>query len=703
MKKQKRSAFNQTQANKKITEVQSSKSLPRTLMIICALFAFALYANTLVNEFTVDDDMVIMKNDFTTQGISALPKIFSTAYRAGYTDRNEGLYRPLSVAMFAAEWELAGKNPFLYHLLNVLLYVITAVVLFLTLKLMLEGKNLLLPFLIALLFIAHPVHTEVIANVKSGDEVLAFLFSMLTIYFSLKFVGTERKKFMLMSMLCFFLALLSKESAVTIVALVPLTLYFFKTPVKKQWSSIAIGLVLPLIIYFIIRYSVLKGITNFSEILLINNSLAAAQNDFAIRTATAIYILGRYVLLLFIPHPLSYDYSFNSVPLVSFSDARALISLLIFIALAFIAVKGIKKKNPVAFGIFFFAISIALVSNIIILIEATMAERFLYMPSLGFCIAIVFFTTKILKVNHSTVACAGVIDLVKKNYRMSLIFGVVLILFSIKTFSRNFVWKDNFTLLQHDIKTNPNSARILYSIGSTYIFEKGLSEVDSNKQKQDYRQGIGYLQKGLDILPEYGDAWFNMGLAYNYLEDYKNAAPSFDKGFEHTTKPSQQHYIGAGIAYGEMKEYPKSFSCFNRVFETNDTCYDASNNLGMFYSRIGKYDSSILLLTKAINLKPNLGKPYYNMGNTYAYKGDYITAIEWYNKAIANEPKLSVAYVNMGNSYGALKEYPKALEAFQKVLQFDPENEQARYNTGVTYMIMGDTTRARQFLPPKNN
>ena len=140
------------------------------LMVICGACAFILYANTLTHDYAVDDQTAIIQNKLTQQGVSALPTIFTSAYRAGVDDRPEGLYRPLSIALFAIEWQLSGGDPRLGHWVNVLLYVVTAFMLFLALTLFLDKHNILLPFIATLLFVTHPIHTEVVANIKSRDE-----------------------------------------------------------------------------------------------------------------------------------------------------------------------------------------------------------------------------------------------------------------------------------------------------------------------------------------------------------------------------------------------------------------------------------------------------------------------------------------------------------------------------------------------------
>ncbi|HYV90952.1 MAG TPA: tetratricopeptide repeat protein [Chitinophagales bacterium] len=683
------------------TRPSSERTLSRLLMIMCALFAFALYANTLSGKFTVDDDLVISKNKFTHEGISALPKILTTSYRAGFYDRKEGLYRPLSVALFAVEWQLAPENPFVFHLVNVLLYALTAAVLFLFLRDLLQGKNLILPFLLTILFAAHPVHTEVVANVKSGDEVLAFLFSILSLWFVLKFVKSTRMVTMVLAGFFYMLAVLSKETAITMVIVAPLMLYFFSNPKRNQWIITSAFLVSLVVIYFVIRTSVLKGISNLSSVELINNSLVSAGDDLMKREATAIYMLGKYILLLFFPVTLCYDYSYNTIPIVSFSDVQALLSLVVIIALAVIAMRGIRKKDPVSFGILFFGITIGIVTNIFFLIESTFAERFLYMPSFGFCIAIVFLFAKLFKIQEKKIDYTGFTDLLKRNRSLSLFFSIVIILFSVKTFSRNLNWRSNLILLTHDVMTHPNSARIQYSMGSTYIFELAEKEKDADRKKELLQKGINHLQEGIKLIPYYGDAWFNQGYAYSGLGDYKDAVHSFDEWLAHSEKADVSKFISAGLGYAGNNDFTKAIAMFDSAIARNDTSFDAYNNKGMFESRTGQYESAVINLKKAIQLKPNQAEAYYNLGNNYAYQQNYSVAIEYYKQALERNPQFEIAMENMGNSYAASKQYDEALKTYQKILEINPNNQQARTNMGITYRILGDSAKAREFLPNK--
>ncbi len=153
-------------------------SIRRIMMLFIAGLAFLVYSNTLDHKYVLDDFGVIPENNITKKGVSGLPEIFSTTYRAGTNLIDNTLYRPLSKAMFAIEWQIAPNTPALSHWMNVIFFALTCVVLFSILTLCLNG-NLLIPFIASMLFAAHPIHTEVVANIKSRDEIMCLLLCLL--------------------------------------------------------------------------------------------------------------------------------------------------------------------------------------------------------------------------------------------------------------------------------------------------------------------------------------------------------------------------------------------------------------------------------------------------------------------------------------------------------------------------------------------
>ena len=204
-----------------VNQVQGKKNLPLWFALGCAVLAFLLYANTLGFSYVLDDFSLIKENLLTQKGISGLPEIFKSSYRSGYYLPDNDLYRPLSKAMFAIEWELAPNSPELSHWVNVLIYASIGFLLY-RLLFSITNNNTWLSLVIALLFITHPLHTEVVSNIKSRDELLSFLFFLLMSLASLKYLSGERWWYLVGTGLSFALALLSKESSIVFAVAVPL-------------------------------------------------------------------------------------------------------------------------------------------------------------------------------------------------------------------------------------------------------------------------------------------------------------------------------------------------------------------------------------------------------------------------------------------------------------------------------------------------
>lgn len=181
---------------------RSENSLKRVLMLIIALFTFLVYSNTLDHKYVLDDFGLIPENLVTKKGFTALPEIFSSTYRAGANLVDNSLYRPLSKAMFAIEWQLAPDAPALSHWMNVVFFALGCLVLFRVISLCFKG-NYFIAFMATMLFAAHPIHTEVVANIKSRDEIMCLLFCLLATWATLKYSANRKTRYLFISGIVF--------------------------------------------------------------------------------------------------------------------------------------------------------------------------------------------------------------------------------------------------------------------------------------------------------------------------------------------------------------------------------------------------------------------------------------------------------------------------------------------------------------------
>ena len=248
--------------NSEITEkqtVKQDKSYKNYIYGIIIVFTFILYSNTIFNEYALDDAIVITQNEFTKQVVSGIKDILSTELFTGFFGVQKNLvsggrYRPLSLVTFAIEYEFLGQNPHFSHFINILLYALTCILIFIVLSKLLSKYRakrwwVSIPFITTILFVAHPIHTEVVASVKGRDEIFTLLGVFLTLLFTLKYLDLKKTKYLVYSFIAFFLALLSKENAITFIAIIPLSVYFFTSHTMKRNLITFIPLLLSTILF----------------------------------------------------------------------------------------------------------------------------------------------------------------------------------------------------------------------------------------------------------------------------------------------------------------------------------------------------------------------------------------------------------------------------------------------------------------------
>lgn len=587
--------------------------------ILLGISVFILYGNTIPNGYVLDDFSVIKENNIVNQGTKNLGPIFKTSYRTGYLNVNDGLYRPLSLAMFAIEWTISKDNPALGHFINLIVYILCGIVLFKVLKRLLPELNPYFILCIVLLFIAHPIHTEVVGNIKSRDELLCFLFSFLSIYAALKYIDTGKIVQLVFAAFNLFIAFLAKESAILTIPLLILMILFFRKNDLSKLIGIGTAVCTPFIIYMLIRYTVLGSFQGLQSVTLIDNPVGA-QTDFTLKLMGSFQVLGEYMQLFVLPHPLIYDYSYNSIPLHNGINLSIISGIIIVFGLL-VAVALTYKKHPlISFSILYMYVALSLYSNIVFAIGAAKAERFTFLASLGFCIALAYLIAKAMKIDITTSSAnaSGY-----KNYFMAI--AVLLVLYSTKTISRNTDWKDNITLYTHDVELNPGSAKTHYYLGNELIKKIAEEEKDPLKRDAIIRKGISEVTKSVGIFPQYSDGYTQIGVGYYKMNNMDSAAVYFKEGLKYNPNNSV-----------------------------------ALSNLGAYYFNKGRYDEGIEIFKKTLELNPRFVDAMVNMGSCYGASGRYEEAITWFSKAYELDPTNKKAITFLAMTYQNMKQPEKA-------------------------------------------
>ena len=625
-----------------------SSGLSRWAPYLLFALAILLYANTINHDYAQDDAVVIYDNMYTTQGLQGIPGLLKYDTFFGFFKEegkaalvSGGRYRPLTPVMFALEWQVFGRNPLVGHLINVILFGLLGVLIFFTLDSLLSNYEFhtWVAIAAALIFITHPIHTEVVANIKGRDEIVSMLASVGALFYVLKGIDRDKALYGWLAGVILFFGLLSKENAITFLAIIPFSLYFFR--VRGLFKSVAliVPCILAALAFLAIRTAVLGFDFGGAPSELMNNpfiKIEAGQYlpfDFGEKMATIFFTLGKYLQLLFFPHPLTHDYYPRHIDMMSFSDPSVLLTVVMYAMLVGFALVGWKQKSILSYCILFYMASLSIVSNIVFPIGTNMSERFLFMPSLGFALVCAYGAYLLFD------------RLGRKAFVLGL-FAIPLIAFSAKTVTRNAVWKDDFTLFTNDINVSKNSAKLNNAVGGT-LSNKYHDEADQNLKREKLSEAINRLDKAIEIHPNYKSPYLIRGNCYHYLREYSKAEQSYatainlDPGFGDAIKNQAINYREMGKQFGaERGDLSSAIKYLKISYDMNSNDYETVRLMGIAYGNAGKDQEAITYFTKALELSPNVADAYANLARAYKNVGNEEKSKEYEEQARNIDPNV---------------------------------------------------------------
>lgn len=678
-KKQQTSERNKT--GQKIKSNSNSKSSVKKavpskynvyIYLVITALSFLLYSNSIKYGYTFDDKIVVTKNKFVQRGFGGVKDILTNDFFTSYFGEKQNLvsggrYRPLPVITFAIEWELfAGANnpktidpedeeafsqapankketkeegnPHISHIINILLYALTGIVIYNLLNHLLGRYKykkwfLSIPFITTIIFITHPIHTEVVANIKGRDEIMVLLGSLVSLWLTLKYLDTNKKYFLLLSFITFFAALLSKENTITFVAVIPLTVYFFTSHTLRRNLISVVPLVLSSVIFIIIRGIILGGNTTEPLPELMNNPfLFATPGE---HYASVFYTLGEYIRLLIFPHPLTFDYYPFHIPLIAWSDIRAIVPLVFYIVIGIIAIIGFKKKTIISYSIAYYLCTLSIVSNIFFPIGAFMNERFIFVSSLSFCLVVAYFLSYTLSQQvKKTNLYIGIVS--------AITVGIIAV-YTIKVIPRDTVWESDYSLFTTDVKTSHASAYGNLVAGKQFYFK--AKKMEKGEKKEAYfNKAIKHLTKAVTIHEKYINGLYFLAEAhYQYNKNYKKTIEYLERLIQLTPDNAEVNYRLGAMFGKHVKNMEKSVYYLERTMKIEPTHKAAHNNLGAIYYNLGQYKNALRIYESLNKLTPNDSKVLQPLGMVYKNLGNYQKAAEIFdilNKLMPNNPQI---------------------------------------------------------------
>lgn len=563
---------------------QSPLKSVRSAAVLSAVVALLISANSIWNDFAYDDRGIIVDNE-RIQSVETLPEAILEPYWPNEYGKDLGLWRPVTTGVFGIQWILFGDNAVPFHVLQLLLHAgVTALVVLLAA----EIAPLSVALVAGLLFAVHPVHTEAVANVVGTAEVLSSVMYLLACLLILR-RGLAMGVAGHIAVWALYLgAFLTKESAVTLLGVVVL-LDSARTDISvrevgtylRRRGVLYAGMILTAGAVLWARVQVLGSVSSpFGPI-----GTGPLEGDVP-RIWTVASTWPHYFRLLFFPYDLSSDYSPGVIPIAYSLTASGVLGV-VFVFSALAAAWVTWRRAPlshaavssraVGFGIVWFAITISPVSNILFLSGVLLAERTLYLPSVGFVIAaawiLVAFHRERPRLAHALLALS-------------------LVLMGVRTVTRNLTWKDNLTVFDTLLNEHPESGRgqwlqgdVRYIVGDragafrSYSAALSLLNGDYPLLVEIGRHALGdgrdelarvLLERAWGDRPERGIAPQLLAVIYQRREEWEKAveAASAAEAFYDGADATTSHMLAQSLA--QLGRWEEAVAARQRTIEAGE-------------------------------------------------------------------------------------------------------------------------------------
>lgn len=648
------------------TKINKNNTIIGLIAII--IITFVVYIPTFKNEVTNwDDDKYLTENplikDFNGETIS---KMFFT----GTSDELYwmGNYHPLTMLSLNLNYQMLSEddieedlivNPFVFQFTNILLHIINTILVFFLVFLLF--KNFPIAFIASLFFGISTLHVESVSWISERKDVLYTAFYLLSLIFYTKYSEKLENKNLIISFIFFLLSSLSKGQAVS------LAITLIAIDYLKNRNLLDVKVIIEKSVYIVVAL-----IFGFIAIKAQRHGMAmqdVAHYGIIKRTIIASWGFFMYIIKLIVPFNLSAIYPYPDIINRTIPGYFAF-GLIPSLAAIFGVYYFFKKSKEITFAIAFFIINIALLLQLIPVGSAIMADRYAYIPSIGFFILLGILYQKIVSKN--------------KNYK-NILIGLIVLLsgyWAYSTFERTKVWESSMSLWNDVVEKQPKAVVALNNRGSE--FDKLASEEKNKKNYdlyEDYKlQSFEDFSNAIEGKPDYSHAFYNRGTAYkdfgetmNDSSYYKKAIDDFDKAIKIDLN-FPEAYQNRAITYELLGNLEKALADYNRAIEIQPENYTFYVNRGVIKGKMGNLDAAIEDFNFVIENDPNNSSAFSNRGLANDNLGNFQQAMSDYNIAIELEPDSYTAFYNRSLVKRKIDDFQGAIDDLTKVLELDENN-----------------------------
>jgi len=661
---------------KKQPKVQVSKNKVFTWLAIISVATIVAYAPAFQNEITNwDDDNYIVKNPW-------LQELSKENLKSIFTEYYMGNYHPLAMLSLTLDFQIGGLDkedeitPFIYHFTNILLHLINTLLVF-WLAWLLIGR-FEIATLTALLFGLGTMHVESVAWISERKDVLYALFFVASLIAYVFYLKKKESKYYIYALLLFVLSLFSKGQAVSLAVTLFIIDFLFK---RKLFDKKVLLEKIPFLVLALIFGIIAIKAQQAGNALHDSDSYA-----FYKRIGFAGYAFTQYLIKLLVPVGLSAIYPYPDIINKSIPEHYWLF-LIPALLVAYAFFYFLKRNKVIAFCIGFFIINIILLLQLIPVGSAILADRYTYIPSIGFHLLTAWLIYRLVEKNTT------------KKALIYGITGIYLILIGFASFERSKTWSDSMTLWDNTIEKSPMAVVAWNNRGSMK---------DKDKKHQE---AIEDFTRAIVLKPDYVHAFYNRGTSKkDWASELKDSAMlrSAIKDFDQSLLFDPvfvEGYHNRGLSYENLSDYARTqeqkasllnsaLADYNKTVDLNPLYENALVNRGVINGKLGDMDAAIEDFNKAIELQPDNASAYSNRGRANEGKADLEAALRDYSIAIEKDPKFTKAYLNRGLIYRRIKKFEESNSDFTKIMSLEEDRDAAYYWRGQNFIDEGKKQEA---------
>jgi len=628
--------------------------LPALALLVCTLVAYLPAAQ---GGFVWDDDAYVTENR-TLRSAAGLGRIW---FQVGAVPQ----YYPLVHTTFWLEYRLWGLHPTGYHLVNILLHAMAAVLLWHILRRFLPAGA----WMVAALFALHPVHVESVAWITERKNVLSGVFYLAALLVYLCFDASRGRKpaeaqagrpawgLYALALLLFAAALLSKSTAATLPAALLVILWWQRR--AAPWRE------MPWLTPFFLMGIGMGALTVWVE----RTVVGATGVDFDLSWGERWLVAGRalwfYAGKLVWPHPLIFFYPRWQIDTAAWWQHLFPVAALAVLVGLWLLRRRLGRGPAAAVMLFAGTLFPALGFIAVYPMRFSfVADHFQYLASIGLLVLGVSFAARFLRGNGAV-----------------MVGAVVLLILGGLTWSQARTYRDLETLWRDTLSKNPQAWLAHNNLGTVLV---GRGEME---------EAILHFSRAVEVKPDYAMAYFNRGTSHSSLGQLEQALQDFRRAIELDPRNAES-YVNRALLLQARGDLEPALRDYRRALEIAPWSHAAHNNLGTLYQVQGEQDLALEEYDTALRLKEDYDKAWINRGSLQLARGDYGVAVVDLTRALELLPRAAALYRLRGLAHGNLERYEESVADYSRALELEPGDADAYFYRGLGRAKLGQHEQA---------